>query len=137
MRLDKVITAEDKKMRLPWWGVLCIIFSSIALGLGFVHFGELALARPTLVSIAMVGIVIAMRWQLKRHVWFWITMTVIAALHVPLILFVPWTTKWVPAILIAPIGTADLYVMLAILSVVGKFMEGPKFRAPSGSRGMT
>jgi hypothetical protein len=57
-------------------------------------------------------------------------MTILAALHVPLILFVPWTTKWVPALLIIPIGFADLYVMLWVLSVVGKFMEGPN--APEG-----
>ena len=123
MQLDSVITAEDKKMRLPWWGVVCVIFGSILLGLVFVHFGKLALARPTLDSVAMVSIAIAMRWQLRRHAWFWITMTLIVALHVPLILFVPWTTKWVPAIVIIPIGIADLYAMLAILSVVGKFVE--------------
>jgi len=35
-----------------------------------------------------------------------------------------WTTKWVPAIAIAAIDSADLIVMLTILSVVGKFMEG-------------
>jgi len=71
--------------------------------------------------MAMFGVAIAMRWKLRRHIWFWITMTVIAALHIPLILFVPWTTKWVPAIVIIPIGIADLYAMLAILAVVGKF----------------
>ena len=113
-------------MRLPWWGVLCVIFGSLLLGLVFVHFGKLALARPTLGSVAMIGIAIAMRWKLKRHAWFWITMTLIVALHVPLILFVPWTTKWVPAILVIPIGTIDLYIILAILSLVGKFMEQPK-----------
>jgi hypothetical protein len=53
-------------------------------------------------------------------------MTILAALHVPLILFVPWTTKWVPAIAIAAIDSADLIAMLAILSVVGKFMEEPE-----------
>jgi hypothetical protein len=53
-------------------------------------------------------------------------MTIVAALHVPLMLFVPWTSKWVPALAIAAIDSADLIVMLAILSVVGKYMEGPK-----------
>lgn len=53
-------------------------------------------------------------------------MTVAVALHVPLILFVPWTSNWVPAIVIIPIGIADLYAMLAILSVVGKLVERPK-----------
>jgi len=113
-------------MRLPWWGVLCVIFGAIPLFLLFAHVSRLALARPTLDSVAMVIIAIAMRWYLRRHVWFWITMIIIAALHVPLILFVPWTTRWVPAIVIIPIGLVDLWVMLTVLSVVGKFMGGPK-----------
>ena len=79
-----------------------------------------------LCSTGVLVAVIAMRWKLRRNVWFWITMAVIAALHVPLILFVPWTTKWVPAIVIIPVGIADLYLMLAILSVVGGWVKGPK-----------
>jgi len=102
--LEKVIKAENKKMRLPWWGMLCVIIGSTLIAWLFDHIRRFDLARPALYSMAMLGVAIAMRWQLKRHVWFWITMTVIAALHVPLILFVPWTTKWVPAIVIIPIG---------------------------------
>jgi hypothetical protein len=126
MQLNNVITAKDRQMRLPWWGVFCVILGAAPLILLFHYFGKPALALPTLDSAAVVGIAIAMRWKLRRHVWFWITMTVFVALHVALILFVPWTSKWVPAIVIIPIGIADLYAMLAILSVVGKFMEGPK-----------
>jgi len=74
----------------------------------------------------MVALAIVMRWKLRRHVWFWITMTFLAALHLPLIVFVRWTTKWVPAVVIAPFGIADLYAMFWLLAVVGKFMEGPK-----------
>jgi len=74
----------------------------------------------------MLGFAIALKWKLKRHAWFWGTMAILAALHVPLILFVPWTTKWVPAIAIAAIGSADICVILAVLAVVKKFMEGSK-----------
>lgn len=124
--LDKVITAEDRKMRLPWWGILCVILGALALLILFDHFGKLTLARPTMTSAAVVIIAIAMRWKLKRHMWFWITMIVFVALHVPLVLLVPWTTRWVPAFVIIPIGMADLYIMLWVLSVVGKFMGGPE-----------
>jgi hypothetical protein len=113
-------------MRLPWWGGLCIIAGTILLGLLFLEFGRLDLARPSLVTAATIVLAIIMRWKLRRHVWFWITMIVLATLHVPLILFVPWTTKWIPAMVIIPIGITDLYLMLWVLSVVGKFMEGPK-----------
>ncbi len=120
----KVFTEEDRKMRLPWWGMVGIILGGLPVLILFDHFGKYNLARPTLTSIIMVTIAVAMRWKLKRHMWFWITMIVFAALHVPLILFVPWTTRWVPAFAIIPIGMADLYIMLLVLSVVGKFMGG-------------
>jgi len=53
-------------------------------------------------------------------------MSIMAALHVPLILFVPWTTQWVPALAIAAIDSVDFFVILAILSILGNFMEGPE-----------
>lgn len=124
--LDKLVTEEDRKMRLPWWGVLCVILGALALLILFDHFGKLTLARPTMTSAAMVVIAIAMRWKLKGHGWFWITMIVLAALHIPLVLLVPWTTRWVPAFVIIPIGMADLYLMLWVLSVVGKAMAEPQ-----------
>ncbi len=115
-----------KKMRLPWWGVLCGIIGSTLSAWLFDHFGRFDLALPTLISIGTLGFAVALKWKLRRRVWFWITMTVIVALHVPLILFVPWTTKWVPAPVLVPFCIADLCAMLAILSVVGRYMEGPK-----------
>jgi len=119
-----------KKMRLPWWGVLCGIIASTLSAWLFDHLGKLDLALPTLISIGTLGFAIALKWKLRRRVWFWITITVIAAFHVPLILFVPWTTKWVPALVLVPFCIADLCAMLAILSIVGRLVEGPN--APEG-----
>ncbi len=96
MQLDKVITEEDRQMRLPWWGALCVIVGAVALASLFDHFGKLAFARPALCAGAVIIITIAIRWKLRGHVWFWVTMAFLAALHVPLILFIPWTQKWIP-----------------------------------------
>lgn len=112
-----------KKIRLPWWGILTWMAACVPIIWLFDHSGRFDLALPALVSIGMLGFTIAVKRNLKRQAWFWGTMAILAALHVPLILFVPWTTIWVPAIAIAAIGSADLIVMLAILAVVGKFME--------------
>jgi hypothetical protein len=117
---------ELKQIRLPWWGLLFIIISAVPLGFLFDYFGRSTLALPTLDSVVIIIFAIAMRWKLRRHAWFWITMTLIMALHALLILFVPWTSKWVPAVVIIPIGMLDLFAMLAIVSVVGRFVERPK-----------
>jgi hypothetical protein len=115
-----------RRMRLPWWGVLCAIIGGLPIVWLFDHFGKLNLFLPTFNCVAILGFTIAVKWKLRRHTWFCGTMAILAALHVPLILFVPWTTKWVPAIAIAAIDSADLIVILAIVSVVGKFVERPK-----------
>jgi hypothetical protein len=112
-----------KKMRLPWWGVLCGIIGSTLSAWLFDHFGRLNLVLPTLNCIAVLGVAIVVKWKLRRHVWFWGTMTILAALLVLLIVFVPWTTKWVPAIAIGGIDTVGFCVILAIVSVVGKLVE--------------
>jgi hypothetical protein len=125
MQLDNEMKAT-KQVRLPWWGVLCWMIGCALIVWLFDHLGRFDLARPTLYSIGMLGVAFAIKWKLRRHVWFWITMTILAALHVPLILLVPWTTKWAPANVIIPIGIADLYAMLGIISVLGKLVEGPK-----------
>jgi drug/metabolite transporter (DMT)-like permease len=126
MQLDDLVTAKDRQMRLPWWRVLCVIFGSMPLILLFYYFGKPALALPVLGSAGIVTMAIALRWQLRRHVWFWVIIGIFVALHGALILVVPWTTQWVPAVVMTPIGVADLYLMLAILSVVRKLAKGPK-----------
>lgn len=113
-------------MRLPLWGYIFIPVGAFLLFALFDRFGNVALARPTVFSVSIIIIAVAMRWKLAGHVWFWITMLSLAALHVPLILFIPWTTKWIPVLVIIPIGIADLYAMLWVVSVVVKFMGKPK-----------
>jgi len=53
-------------------------------------------------------------------------MIFLAALHLPLILLVPWTTRWIPLVVLIPIGLGDVLAMLGVLFIVGKFMEGWK-----------
>lgn len=119
-----------RKIRLPWWALLCLGIGSFLAAWLFDHLRRFDLVLPALNSVFVLGFTVAVKWKLRRHAWFWGTVAILAALHIPLILFVPWTTKWVPALLIAAIDSADLIVMFAILSVVAKFMEGSN--APEG-----
>lgn len=114
-----------QKLRLPWWGVLIWMALCLPVIWGLDHIGKLNMALPTLNCIAILSLLIALRWKLKRHMWFWAVMLIIAILHALLIWYVPWTTKWVPAIAIAVIDSVDFCIVLWILAGVGKLMEGP------------
>src|ERR1700761_8452372 len=115
---------EAKKLRMPGWAVVCVIIVSFLCARLFERFGKLNLVLPILCGIGVFGFMIAFKRKLWRHAWFWWTMVAIAALHVPLILFVPWGTKWVPALAIAVLDSADFCLILCILLVVERLVDG-------------
>jgi len=117
---------EAKTIRIPWRGMLCWMAVCGLIEWLLIDLGRFDLGLPVLNSIAVVGYTIALKRKLGRHVWFWITMAILAALHVPLVLFVPWTTMWVPALAIAAIDSGDLILMLTILSVVSNLVGEQK-----------
>jgi hypothetical protein len=115
-----------QKIRLPWWVVLCIIVGALPIYWIFDRIGKLNIALPTLNCIAVICFIFILKRKLRRHAWFWITMAVIIALHIPLIFYVPWTTRWVPALMISVVDSLDFCLMLWVLSVVEKLMRGPE-----------
>jgi hypothetical protein len=115
-----------KKWRLPRWAILPGIAFGVLCAWLFDHFGELNLMLPIWNSVAVLCFVLFLKRKLWRHAWFWITMTAVVALHVPLILLVPWGTRWVPALAIGGIDSLDFCLILWVLALVGKFMGGPK-----------
>ena len=112
-----------QKIRLPWWGVLAVTIVSLPMFWLFDNLGKLYLALPLLNCIAVFGFIVAVKWGLRTHTWFWLTLAVFALLHLPLLLYIPWTTAWVPAFAIALIDSLDFCVILSALSVIGRLLK--------------
>ena len=117
---------EAKKLRLSWRAKLLIVIFGAPTTFLFALYGKLELALPLINILGVLGLIIFLKWKLRKRAWFWVTIAVIAALHVPLILFVPWTTAWVPALAIAAIDSADFVLILWVLLLVGKLVGAPE-----------
>lgn len=116
---------EAKKLHLPWRTRLLIFILAAPTTFLFALYGRLELALPLMISIGVLGFVIFFKRKLRHDRWFWVAMAVIALLHLCLILFVPWTTRWVPALAISVIASADFCLILWILHVVERLIAGP------------
>lgn len=114
---------EARKFRLPGWAIVCGIVASTLSAWLFDYFGRLDLDLPTWNCLFVFGFIIVLKRTRARFAWFWVTMTIFSALHVALIVFVPWTTKWVPAVAIGGVDTVDFVAMLAILSIVERLVN--------------
>jgi hypothetical protein len=93
------------------------------------HVHRFELAYPILVvGISILGVV----WvspELRGQLWFWATIVVVAALHVPLIIEVPWRAGWLPAPVILAFCIADALIFLGIIRAIQKLKDGAKTSA--------
>ena len=113
--------------RLSWrTKLLMVVVGTPTFFLYLIHGGRLELFWPSMLTVIVLGVVIRFKWKLRRETWFWVTMAVIAVLHALWVLFVPWTTKWIPVFVYIGIATVDFVLILWILLVVEKFMGGTK-----------
>lgn len=110
---------ENSKPKWTLWAIANAV-AIFPIMLLFHYLGKPASGYPAALFASMLGMVIRVRWELSRHAWFWITVVAIIFLHAPLIWLVPWTSRWVPAVLIAPFCIVDALVILGIVNLAEK-----------------
>lgn len=62
----------------------------------FAALGDPAKGRAAAGCVGISVFVVWIRWDLRRRVWFWATVAILVVLHVPLVLFIPWTNTNYP-----------------------------------------
>ena len=86
-------------------------------------YGRLQLAWPLMISVGVLWLVVWLRWDLRRSVWFWITIAALGIAHLALILLVPWSASWRPAAVMAGISTLDFLFVLWVIVFVERAMR--------------
>jgi hypothetical protein len=114
---------ENSEGRLPLKWIVAAVLLTFPLFLVFNHFGRPGTGRAAWFCAGVVFLCARFRWELSKKRWFWITISAIVLLHVPLILFVPWTSKWIPSVLIFPFVLMDAFVILVLIHQVEKCMK--------------
>ena len=57
-------------------------------------------ALAVFIVLGMIMLAVKMRWDSRKHVWFWATIVFILALHTPLVFMVRWPHGNVPTLFI-------------------------------------
>lgn len=128
--LNEAIEAA-KKVRLGLWSKVSIFLVAFVAYFVFDHFGRTDLGLPILNFIFVICISIFVKWKLRNYMWFWITMSTIVILHVPLFFWIPWTKAWIPALVITAVDTVDFCLILLVVSLIGRLVDG--FNRKSGA----
>lgn|ERR1035441_8353576 len=87
------------------------------------YLGRPELERPAFYATATLAVAVEVCRDLRRRLWFWVSIVLLAALHVPLVMLLPWRAGWVPAPIILMFVVLDLIVMLTIIGFIEKLMS--------------
>jgi uncharacterized membrane protein YjgN (DUF898 family) len=109
------------KITLLW--VVAAVALTSRLFLLFYQLGQSGNGRAAWFSSFTIILAARVRGELSRYRWYWTTLAAIVVLHVPLILFVPWTAKWIPSFLILPFCVIDGIAILAVIQAVESRMN--------------
>jgi hypothetical protein len=106
------------------WAIAVGVLCGLPLYLLFSALGNKG--RGTAASGVGIAIIIALwfRWELRRRVWFWILVSLIVALHLALILLIPWPNSDYTFPVVFPFGLLDYFVISFVLGWAAKRM-GP------------
>jgi len=114
------LVETQKKKALNTKAVLLILLATSPVCLTFLYLGQPGNARVGWILSAVVIMAAKVRWDLHDRIWFWPTIAVIALVHAVAIIFVTWTSKWLPAAIILPFCALDGVAVLGILQLMEK-----------------
>jgi hypothetical protein len=117
---EEEIAETRKRIASFLWAITVAVLTSPLFFL-FDSFGKPGNGRAAWFSAMTILIAMNVRWELRKHIWFWLTMLCIVVEHVPLVLFVPWTSRWIPAVGILPIVVVDIALIFGCLYLVEKW----------------
>jgi hypothetical protein len=118
------MTTDAQKKPTDYTGlVVALILLPVYL---FCYFlGQEELGRSLFIILGMMMIAIKVRWDLRKHLWFWTVIVFLLLLHVPLLFLFRWPNGfhgWLPAVGTLPIGLADCLIILGAIHLVEKFI---------------
>ena len=89
----------------------------------FFFVGGLQLGIGAWICFTFVMLVVRIRWDLRRHAWFWITIVLALLLQIPLVLVIPWNNTNLTWITLLPVAVLDYAVVYGCVKLVEKMMK--------------
>jgi hypothetical protein len=96
----------------------------------FVYLGKAEMGFTVVLVLGMILLAIKLQWRLRKYVWFWATIALVLALHIPLLFLVRWPETKAPTIAYSmPFGIGDFLIISAAIRLSERlFLKVP----PSG-----
>jgi hypothetical protein len=90
----------------------------------FIYLGKADMGLTVFIVLGVSIVAIKIRWNLRKHLWFWLIIVSIFALHIPLFFIVRWPQGKVPGLFYGlPFGLVDFLIISGALRLAEKLLS--------------
>ena len=114
--------AEQKGRRNTYMGIW-IVAILLPLYFAFLYAGRPDTGKYVCIGVGMHLIAIWVNCDLRKHLWFWVTIAALLAVQIPFLLIIPWPSRWIPAISVLPFGVLDCGLILGVIALMERLMK--------------
>ena len=95
----------------------------------FAYLGDTGRGMAAAISAYIIAVAVRYFWDLRRRIWFWVTIALIVCLHAALVRFIAWPDRDYRGVQLLPIGLLDFAVAYGVIRLVENVFEGRIGRA--------
>lgn len=99
-----------------------ILLCSLPILIVFAILGKIWIGFGAWICSGLVILVVRTRWDLRMHVWFWITIVFAELIQTPIVLLIPWNDRSLTWITFLPVAVLDYYLVYGCVRLVEKML---------------
>lgn len=115
------LVAKDAYLILPGPSPILIVFAVL---------GKIWLGFGAWMCTGLVLLVVRVRWDLRKHAWFWATIIFAELLQMPLVVLLPWNDRSFTWIIFLPVAALDYGLVYVCVKWIEKLRGGKAFELP-------
>jgi hypothetical protein len=111
------------KQRQNYFFALKVVLCIVPVMVLFFVIGRADLARPACVAIGAAALAVRQKWEYHNRRWFWGVVGGVVLIHLPILIFVVFPNRWIPALLLMPLALADYVIMIVAIRTAANLFE--------------
>ena len=120
--MKQLTQSQNSEVFTRKWLLVVILCSSPLFAL-FAYFGDPGRGRAAAIGMTVILYAARRGWASRGYAWFWILLTISIALHILLIVSVPWTNKSYPGPILLPFALVDYAIVWGCIRLCNKGMQ--------------
>ena len=103
-----------------------ILLCSLPILIVFAILGKVWMGFGAWICSGLVMLVVRARWDLRKHIWFWVTIVSCELLQIPIILLIPWNNRSLTWFSFLPVAVLDYGMVYGCVRLVEKMLRKDK-----------